>query len=186
MTRPAAYRHEFVEFIPEEIAEGILYVSIKYSTASHLCMCGCGSKIVTPLAPSGWSIVFDGETISLRPSIGNWSYPCQSHYWLRRARVEWAATWKADKIAAGREFAMVGDDDTASRTNSLPDGRPAAEADGEGFLARVKATAAPSLGTVDTAAQHPGRGPPSFDDRIRPANPLPRRIGQGSRCYALS
>jgi hypothetical protein len=127
-----------VEFIPEELAEAILYISIEYSTASHLCMCGCGSKIVTPLAPGRWSIVFDGETVSLRPSIGNWSYPCQSHYWLRGGRVEWAPTWAADEIASAREFAMVDDDNTASRPNFLPDARPAAEVNDEGFLARVK------------------------------------------------
>ncbi len=138
MTRPSTYGHEFVEFIPEELAEAILYISIEYSTASHLCMCGCGRKIVTPLAPGRWSIVFDGETVSLRPSIGNWSYPCQSHYWLRRGRVEWAPTWTADEIASGREFAMVDDDHTASRPNCLPDAGPAAEVDDEGFLARMK------------------------------------------------
>jgi hypothetical protein len=137
VTRPPTYGHEFMELIPEQLAEGILYVSIEYATGSHLCMCGCGSKIVTPLAPSGWSIVFDGETVSLRPSVGNWSYPCQSHYWLRRGRVEWAPTWTADEISAGRDLAKIDDDHTAGRT-TLPDARPAAEADDEGFLARVK------------------------------------------------
>ncbi|MFC4855982.1 DUF6527 family protein [Actinophytocola glycyrrhizae] len=24
---------------------------------------------------------FNGETVSLSPSIGNWSFPCRSHYY---------------------------------------------------------------------------------------------------------
>lgn len=83
-------------------------------------------------------MVFSGETVSLRPSVGNWSYPCQSHYWLRRGRVEWALTWTADEIAARRELPMVGDDHTANRARSLPGSRWAAGADGEGLLARLK------------------------------------------------
>src|SRR5207249_907622 len=79
VTRATAYTHEFIEFIPEELVDGVVYISIEYATASHRCMCGCSSKIVTPLAPNRWAITFDGHTVSLRPSIGNWSYQCKAH-----------------------------------------------------------------------------------------------------------
>jgi len=41
--------HKFVEFIPEKIEEGVLYISIQYCTAIHNCVCGCGNEVVTPL-----------------------------------------------------------------------------------------------------------------------------------------
>jgi hypothetical protein len=45
---------------------------------------------------------FDGQTISLRPSIGNWDYHCRSHYIIRRNRVIEAKPLSDDEIAAGR------------------------------------------------------------------------------------
>jgi Family of unknown function (DUF6527) len=107
VNRATNYTHEFVEFVPENLADGVVYVSIEYATASHNCMCGCGSKIITPLAPNRWSITFDGETVSLKPSIGNWSFPCQSHYWLRRGRVDWARKWTRHEIEVGRAFDAI-------------------------------------------------------------------------------
>lgn len=94
---------EFVAYIPDELQEGTLYVSIPYTTAAHKCACGCGEEVVTPLSPTGWKLIFDGETVSLDPSIGNWSLPCESHYWIRRNRVEWAARWGRDRIEASRQ-----------------------------------------------------------------------------------
>ncbi|MGO9603118.1 MAG: DUF6527 family protein [Candidatus Binataceae bacterium] len=95
-------QHEFVEFIPAELKEGILYISIRFATVSHLCPCGCRNKVVTPLKPTDWMLIFDGKTISLRPSIGNWSFPCRSHYWVRRNKVRWAGDWSEEKIEAAR------------------------------------------------------------------------------------
>lgn len=97
-----ALSHEFVEFIPGELAEGTLYVSIAYATAVHKCFCGCGSEVVTPLSPTDWKLIFDGETVSLSPSIGSWSLPCQSHYWIRQDRAVWAPRWAPRQIQAGR------------------------------------------------------------------------------------
>lgn len=81
---------QFVEFIPEEIIDGILYISIPFATATHNCACGCGQRVVTPIKPSDWSILWDGESVTLDPSIGNWSFPCKSHYWIRRNEIIWA------------------------------------------------------------------------------------------------
>jgi Family of unknown function (DUF6527) len=90
--------HEFVDVIPESLDEGVLYVCIQYETAIHRCCCGCGEEVVSPLHPRQWSLVFDGQTISLTPSLGNWSFPCQSHYWIRRNRVHWARPFGRDEI----------------------------------------------------------------------------------------
>lgn len=94
--------HEFVDAIPEKVEPGKLYVSIEYATVVHSCVCGCGMEVVTPLTPTDWNLIFDGETVSLSPSIGNWSFPCRSHYWIRRGEIQWAGEWTDEEIAAGR------------------------------------------------------------------------------------
>jgi hypothetical protein len=87
MKQDFAIEHQFVEFIPNEREERKLYVSIEYATAAHNCFCGCGTKVVTPISPTGWRLMFDGETVSLDPSVGNWGFKCRSHYWVRRNKV---------------------------------------------------------------------------------------------------
>lgn len=91
---------EFVETIPESLEEGRLYVSTRFRTASHLCACGCASRVVTPIKPAKWRFTYDGETVSLHPSIGRWQLPCRSHYWIRKNRVEWARPFDDDEIEA--------------------------------------------------------------------------------------
>lgn len=93
---------EFVESVPPELKDGIIYISMIYGTAIHKCCCGCGEKVVTPFSPTDWKLIFDGVSISLDPSIGNWSFKCKSHYWIRQNRVIWAPRWSREKIAAGR------------------------------------------------------------------------------------
>jgi hypothetical protein len=102
MRHEIVLKHEFVEFVPDELKEGTIYVSIRFATASHLCCCDCGNKVVTPLRPTDWKLIFDGKTISLDPSIGNWSFACKSHYWIRNNRVKWAPRWSKEEIERGR------------------------------------------------------------------------------------
>lgn len=89
--------HKFVEFIPDALNEGILYVSVTHGTSVHRCCCGCGREVVTPLTPADWRMIFDGETVSLYPSIGNWNFPCRSHYWISENRVEWVPRWNEER-----------------------------------------------------------------------------------------
>jgi hypothetical protein len=102
MTESATLTHRFVTHVPETLEEGVVYVSVAFATVVHACCCGCGNEVVTPLAPDQWKLLFDGETISLRPSIGNWGFPCQSHYWITRNTVEWADTWSHGRLVATR------------------------------------------------------------------------------------
>jgi hypothetical protein len=102
MMRDKRLEHRFVEHIPGELAPGVLYVSIKYATAVHSCCCGCGEEVVTPFTPTDWKMIFDGETISLTPSIGNWNQLCRSHYFIDRGRVAQAGTWTNEQVAAER------------------------------------------------------------------------------------
>lgn len=105
------FRHVFVDTMPEAPDPGVVYVSLAYSTAVHLCACGCGLEVVTPLSPTDWQIAYDGETLSLiggddavsrAGSIGNWSFPCRSHYLIRRGRVQWRRPWLPAAVDAGR------------------------------------------------------------------------------------
>jgi hypothetical protein len=95
-------KHTFVECIPEQLEEGVVYISLPYATIVHRCLCGCGNEVVTPLSPTDWKVTFDGESISLNPSIGNWNFPCKSHYWIIRNRVVWAEWWSPKEIDANR------------------------------------------------------------------------------------
>lgn len=96
-------RHKFVEEVPDQLEDWVLYVSLEYATAIHKCFCGCGNEVVTPLSPKEWKLIFDGETVSLYPSIGNWSTPCQSHYWITDSEVEWARKWSTEEIKLARD-----------------------------------------------------------------------------------
>lgn len=103
MKKVESFQPEFVDVVPDDLEAGTLYISIRYRTASHLCACGCKSKVVTPIRPPKWHMTFDGDTVSLAPSVGNWQLPCRSHYWIRNGRVEWAKPWTDEEIEAGRE-----------------------------------------------------------------------------------
>ena len=94
--------HEFVTSLPEQMDPGKLYISIPFATAGHKCCCGCEEEVITPISPAKWKLTFDGETVSLSPSIGNWNQPCQSHYWIIRNRVRWSRCWSVDEIREGR------------------------------------------------------------------------------------
>ena len=91
-----------VDYMPKELEPGILYVAEEFGAAAHLCPCGCGSKIRTPLDPTEWSLENTQEGPSLYPSIGNWQKPCKSHYWIQKGQILWAAQWSEERIAAGR------------------------------------------------------------------------------------
>ncbi|MGZ4755367.1 MAG: DUF6527 family protein [Acidimicrobiia bacterium] len=95
--------HAFVETIPDRLDAGVLYVSMEFRTTMHLCACGCGNPVVLPLRPAAWSLSYNGESISMCPSVGNWSFPCQAHYWIRDGNVVWARRWSAAQVEAGRQ-----------------------------------------------------------------------------------
>lgn len=100
--RQRLIRPEFVEFIPDKVEKGVLYISTRYATATHKCACGCGEIVVTPIRPTDWTLTWNGETVTLNPSIGNWSLPCRSHYWIVENRIVWARKWSNLEVEASR------------------------------------------------------------------------------------
>jgi len=106
--KTTVFRHAFVDTLPDLLEQGVLYISPKYATAVHLCACGCGNEVVTPFNPAtGWKMTFDGKTVSLWPSIGNWRLPCESHYFIKYNRTDWAPRMSDEEIAAGRQSDML-------------------------------------------------------------------------------
>lgn len=102
MKRSSTLGFSFVEFIPSTITANTIYISTTYGTAVHKCCCGCGKEVVTPLTPTDWSLTYDGDTVSLHPSIGNWDYECRSHYIIRRNLVIWANEWSEEAVKSGK------------------------------------------------------------------------------------
>lgn len=92
-----------VSYMPRELDPGILYVSDKYQVAGHLCACGCGNKVMTPLGPAEWSFTERDGSASIWPSIGNWQLPCRSHYVIRGGRIDWAGDMSQAAVLRGRE-----------------------------------------------------------------------------------
>lgn len=78
----------FIQYIPADLEPRILYISMEFDTAVHLCACGCGAKTVTPFGARDWILSYDGA-VSIRPSIGNGQQPCRSHYYIKNNQVDW-------------------------------------------------------------------------------------------------
>ena len=91
-----------VHYMPKELRPGVLYVSEEFDIAMHLCACGCGLKVKTPLGPTEWSVEETQRGLTLHPSVGNWQQACQSHYWIIRGDLIWAEKWTEEEISAGR------------------------------------------------------------------------------------
>ena len=82
-----------VKYIPDELEEGKLYISLEFGMAIHLCACGCKGKTVTGLTPrwNEWTLTDNDGKVTLRPSIGNFSYenPYHAHYFITNNQIEW-------------------------------------------------------------------------------------------------
>lgn len=95
-------RLQQVHYMPKQLEPGILYVSEEFKVAGHLCACGCGNKVITPLGPTEWSVKVTPRGPSLWPSIGNWQLPCRSHYIIGEGRINWSTAWSPAQVEAGR------------------------------------------------------------------------------------
>jgi hypothetical protein len=97
------FKLDKAKYIPKQLEPGILYFSKEFETAAHLCPCGCGNKIVTPLGPTEWLLTIRKGKPTLYPSIGNWQIPCRSHYWIKDGSVKWSYQWTEQQILAGQK-----------------------------------------------------------------------------------
>jgi len=91
-----------VKYLPRELAPGILYVSEEFAVAGHVCACGCGNKVITPLGAAEWKFTERNRRPTLHPSVGNWQLPCRSHYVIAEGQIRWLNEWSDEQVAAGR------------------------------------------------------------------------------------
>lgn len=63
----------------EKMEQGKIYISTKYQTSNHLCLCGCGAETVLPLREGGWTLTQRNAKITITPSILQ-MWECKSHY----------------------------------------------------------------------------------------------------------
>jgi hypothetical protein len=66
-------------------------------------------------------LIFDGKTVSLDPSIGNWSFRCKSHYWIRDGKVKWSRQWSREEIEVGRARDRLAKENHFGTTTALAD-----------------------------------------------------------------
>ena len=126
-------KHQFVEFIPDTLRPEIVYISIEHDIAVHLCACGCKNQVVTPLSPAEWSITYDGRSISLSPSIGNWNFECKSHYFIRNGRTDWSRKFSRDEIEWVQERDSRDRDELYENEKSSPIEAPVKPKESKGF-----------------------------------------------------
>lgn len=98
MKRRVEVDHRFVDVLPAALEAGVVYISGPHNIAAHLCCCGCGAEIVTPLGKAGWTLRYDGQ-VTLSPSIGNGALACRSHYVIRESRIQWLSDMTAGQHA---------------------------------------------------------------------------------------
>lgn len=105
------------EYIPEVIKDGVLYYAPSFNVAIHNCCCGCKSEVVTTISPAEWSIDIINGKPTLYPSIGNWSYRCKSHYWIRDGKIVWSGNMSESEIARSRNFRKLAQERMSSERN---------------------------------------------------------------------
>lgn len=94
----------YLNQFPEQLQEGILYISEEFSLTGHKCCCGCGEDVYLKLGPAKWQLIKEADdTVSLHPSVGNWKYACRSHYWISSNEVLAAGPMSTGKIRRVQE-----------------------------------------------------------------------------------
>lgn len=75
---------QLVEFIPndEDMQFAVLYISEKYKTIAHKCLCGCGNLSITPVGniKPKWNYNVNNEKLTMTPSVLNKNCPQNAHY----------------------------------------------------------------------------------------------------------
>ena len=66
----------------DPLEDGVLYVAMEYRTAVLKCFCDCRSEVATALSSKDWKLTYDGVSMLLYPSMGNWALDSQSQYWI--------------------------------------------------------------------------------------------------------
>jgi len=102
MTRASSLTFTPCDRFPDEPEAGTFYYSEDFRSSLHLCACGCGSRVVLPIKPAGWSLDQAGDDFSLSPSVGNREFACRSHYLIKRGDIVWLPAMSDREVAVSR------------------------------------------------------------------------------------
>jgi hypothetical protein len=112
---------EYVEQLPKQMREGVLYICEEFDLTAHKCCCGCGEDVFNKLSPARWRLIKQADgSVSLDPSIGNWKYACRSHYYIRNSRVIDAGPMRPSEIEAVQRADRRDRDRHIARLNRRP------------------------------------------------------------------
>jgi Family of unknown function (DUF6527) len=115
-------RPQYVEQLPDQMEEGVLYICEEFDLTAHKCCCGCGEDVYNKLSPAKWRLTkMPDGSVSLYPSVGNWKYACKSHYWISKNRVIDAGPMGARAIEAVQQRDRRDRDRYIARVNAQPD-----------------------------------------------------------------
>ena len=80
----------FVNSLPadKDMVDGEHYIAMQYRLSSHRCCCGCGEKVILIFSKDNWNLTYNSK-VSITPSVGNYSFPCKSHYFITDNKVVW-------------------------------------------------------------------------------------------------
>lgn len=104
MNRIRRFEHRFCEFIPESLEQGVVYLAPQHHACLHLCACGCGEEVSTPLSATEFAYSIENKGVTLFPSIGNHDFPCRSHYFITNGAVRWSYKMDPEEIDYGRRL----------------------------------------------------------------------------------
>ncbi len=115
-------RPQYVEQLPDQMEEGVLYICEEFDLTAHKCCCGCGEDVYNKINPAKWRLTkMRNGSVSLYPSVGNWKYACKAHYWIHKNRVIDAGPMGARTIEAIRERDRLDRDRYIARLNAQQD-----------------------------------------------------------------
>jgi len=115
-------RPQYVEQLPDQMEEGVLYICEEFDLTAHKCCCGCGEDVYNKISPAKWRLTrMPGGTVSLYPSVGNWKYACKSHYWISKNRVINAGPMSARAIKAVQQRDRQDRNRYIASVNAQPD-----------------------------------------------------------------
>ncbi len=83
----SAATHDFATLIPDELEDGVVY-SLAAVPWPCTAAAAAAESAITPLDPAQWSLTYDGQTVSLDPSIAGGR--CQLGTIITRGVVRWA------------------------------------------------------------------------------------------------
>jgi hypothetical protein len=67
-----------------------------------MCACERGQEVWMKIRPDRHHLTWNGESVSITPSVGNGRLRCRAHYWMHRSQVVSVPEPTAEDDAGGQ------------------------------------------------------------------------------------